>query len=686
MAWRSRRNATSVHFPKSKSVCLLTHYVQLNLLNSIIMMQNYNSACLVLHEYSQTFGLNLLVDDKNRLWCQKSSAISPKILNPGQEHATKSLTQLLKAVRPTRTARRVLGIIMARAILCLIEGPWLSQFFSIDDVSIHCQIEADRVDLHFDKLFVSTSFKKNHAQHNSDENRFSIHPFPTILSLGISLAEIEIGEEISPAERRKVHSLTTDLLRKCEQLSGQNEGIFRAISACFNPAFFSDLRERLYKKYGGKVDSNTVYSDKDFIDAYYQKIVRPLEEDLHFGAKWTWEDINSLKNKRLEDGGIFKIISEAKRSDHTNQMIRLEQTQGTKPVIRSTSNLIMEQNSYVEMSPPPIERRPLYFTGDSSEERTNMFNLSRSSTLWSAPNPEHYNVGIVCALPKELLAVRALFESKHEDLELPPQDTNRYALGTMGKHSVVAACLPSGEYGTNSAAAVITHMTRSFPEVETFLFVGVGGGVPSKWNDIRLGDVVVSLPSEEYSGVIQYDLGRALKDGVFQRTGALQRPPRNILAALSNLRSDPDLPREPLQDYLQDIEACNAEYGNPKKEDDRLFAPDYPHELDASSCEKCNGPEVARVKRSSEHPKFHYGLIASGNQVMQDTKLRDEYAAKYNILCFEMEAAGVMNSVPTLVIRGICDYSDSHKNYLWQEYASATAAAYTRLLLRYVRR
>jgi hypothetical protein len=46
-----------------------------------------------------------------------------------------------------------------------------------------------------------------------------------------------------------------------------------------------------------------------------------------------------------------------------------------------------------------------------------------------------------------------------------------------------------------------------------------------------------------------------------------------------------------------------------------------------------------------------------------------------------MEAAGVMNTFPCLVIRGICDYADSYKNKLWQQYAAATAAAYAKLLL-----
>jgi hypothetical protein len=51
------------------------------------------------------------------------------------------------------------------------------------------------------------------------------------------------------------------------------------------------------------------------------------------------------------------------------------------------------------------------------------------------------------------------------------------------------------------------------------------------------------------------------------------------------------------------------------------------------------------------------------------------------ILCVEMEAAGLMDEFPCLVIRGICDYADSHKNKRWQPYAAATAAAYAKELL-----
>jgi nucleoside phosphorylase len=84
--------------------------------------------------------------------------------------------------------------------------------------------------------------------------------------------------------------------------------------------------------------------------------------------------------------------------------------------------------------------------------------------------------------------------------------------------------------------------------------------------------------------------------------------------------------------------------------------------------------------------RVHYGLIASGNQVVKNGILRDMLNQDLGgqVLCFEMEAAGLMNNFPCLVIRGICDYSDAHKNNVWQEHAAAVAGAFAKELLYHV--
>ncbi|KAH8124045.1 hypothetical protein LI328DRAFT_168947, partial [Trichoderma asperelloides] len=326
---------------------------------------------------------------------------------------------------------------------------------------------------------------------------------------------------------------------------------------------------------------------------------------------------------------------------------------------------------------------------ESSANRQVQVSLPESASLPSseAHSQEEYTVGILCALPKELLAVRALFDKKHDNLESLFGDSNHYALGQMGKHMIVASCLP--EYGTTSAADSASNMRRSFPNIRFCLMVGIGGGAPSLENDIRLGDVVVSLPTAGYPGVVQYDRGKEKDNNVFELTGSLPPPPRSLMTAISSLRSDPDLPSYPLQPYLDEIitrvpESIRSRYQHPGKEHDQLFKVACSKCQMQQECADSDSHVTQRSLRLTEHPEIHYGLIASGNHVIKNSQTRDKWAQEHGVLCFEMEAAGIMSIFPSLVIRGICDYADAFKNKLWQEYAAATAAAYAKLLLSVV--
>jgi nucleoside phosphorylase len=90
-------------------------------------------------------------------------------------------------------------------------------------------------------------------------------------------------------------------------------------------------------------------------------------------------------------------------------------------------------------------------------------------------------------------------------------------------------------------------------------------------------------------------------------------------------------------------------------------------------------------RTSAEHARqlvFHQGRIATGNQVVQDGKARDEISARCGgALCVKMEAAGVDVNRRCLVVRGISDYADSHKSDLWRHHAAGNAAAFTKELL-----
>jgi nucleoside phosphorylase len=297
-----------------------------------------------------------------------------------------------------------------------------------------------------------------------------------------------------------------------------------------------------------------------------------------------------------------------------------------------------------------------------------------------------YTVAWVCALPLEMAAAKAMLDVIHPSLPTSSNDQNTYALGRIYAHNVVIACLPSGAYGTTSAAIVATQMLITFRSIRFGLMVGIGGGVPSKKADIRLGDVVVSEPTGEFGGVVQYDFGKTVGQGVFERTGRLNRPPQILLTAIAGLQADRMMETSRIPHFLSEMMVTyprmQAEFTYRGQEQDRLFDAAFDHRGLENTCDTCEMSRlVIRPARDNHDPVIHYGLIASGNQAIRHGGTRDKLGQELGILCFEREAAGLMDNFPCLVIRGICDYADSHKNEQWQGYAAATAAAYAKELL-----
>ena len=308
-------------------------------------------------------------------------------------------------------------------------------------------------------------------------------------------------------------------------------------------------------------------------------------------------------------------------------------------------------------------------------------------------NPKDYNVGWISAISTEYVAAQAFLDEKHEGPEsVSSNDNNDYTLGKFGKHNVVIAVLPDGEYGLSTAASVAKDMLHSFPNIRIGLMVGIGGGAPSRKYEIRLGDIVVSAPRDGNSGVFQYDFGKTIQDQSFQQTRFLNQPPTVLRAAVNGLKAQYESEGHQLEEAISSIlekkPRLRKKYKRPDPSSDKLYQSGVVHPLnDEASCTVVCGDEpsnlVLRPERTEDedNPTIYYGLIASANQLMKDALVRDRLAAEKDVLCFEMEAAGLMNQFPCLVIRGICDYSDTHKNKEWQGYAAMAAAAYAKDLL-----
>jgi nucleoside phosphorylase len=326
---------------------------------------------------------------------------------------------------------------------------------------------------------------------------------------------------------------------------------------------------------------------------------------------------------------------------------------------------------------PFLDALTIRFSGTSLSEPTSLVRAEGVGRTYS-----DYTVGWICALPIEFSAAMVMLDEVHPALPRHVVDNNAYEVGSIGHHNVVIACLPKGIMGTVSASTVAMQMSFSFPNIITRLMVGIGGGIPSENNDIRLGDVVVSKPGHLNNGIVQYDFGKKTGGG-FEQTGHLPSPPQALLTAVSRLEARHDIHGSQISTILQafDTEVRREKFGYPGADHDELFKADYAHVKGEPTCANCDRSRLRTRAPRRAATVIHYGAIASGNSVMKDAITRDEMGQQHGVLCFEMEAAGLMHAFPCLVIRGICDYSDTHKNKEWQGYAAAAAAAYAKELL-----
>ncbi|KAK3622807.1 hypothetical protein LTR22_024648 [Elasticomyces elasticus] len=243
-----------------------------------------------------------------------------------------------------------------------------------------------------------------------------------------------------------------------------------------------------------------------------------------------------------------------------------------------------------------------------------------------APSPTHdresYTVGIICALDVEKASVEATLDEEHGGIEKMAGDDNSYSFGRI--------------------------------------------------SDLRLGDVVVSQLDGMHGRVVQWDFVKMEKEGVSRRTGTLNKPPQPLQNALQGLKATHrrrgSVVHQHLKEMMSKYPLMEEEYGSPGSKQDELFEASYSHPSGATCAQ-------------DDKPRIHYGNIASGDEVVKDGPTKDRIAREERVLRFEIEAAGLMDAFPCVVIRGVCDYADSHKNKRWQPYAAAKAVCYAEELL-----
>ncbi|THY81045.1 purine and uridine phosphorylase [Aureobasidium pullulans] len=301
---------------------------------------------------------------------------------------------------------------------------------------------------------------------------------------------------------------------------------------------------------------------------------------------------------------------------------------------------------------------------------------------------EDIQIGWICALTTEASVAQLMLDHIYnETIPLPRHDDNIYTYGRInlktgdGFHNIAIAQLPLAETGKASAATVAKDMRRTFPNIKFGLMVGIAGGIWSRGTDVRLGDVVVGVSDDNGPGVIQYDHGKYLQDSAFVQRGVMNKAPKLLRTAVGIVQRNHMCK---IRDYVTSLNSPEIREFAHRPAHDYLFNPKYTHKVKGRSCRHCASDRLRnRSERSFTYPAIHYGPIASGDAVIKDALFAQTIQEKHGVLCFEMEAAG-LDAFPCLVIRGISDYADTHKNDDWHPYAAAAAAVYAKEVLAVV--
>lgn len=300
-------------------------------------------------------------------------------------------------------------------------------------------------------------------------------------------------------------------------------------------------------------------------------------------------------------------------------------------------------------------------------------------------NYDDYTVVWIAVLPIEAEAALGMLDKRHNSrFESVRGDDYAYVGGEINGHNVVVATWPAGQnYGVGAAAALVSQVKARFSNIWFALLVGIAAGLPnlspsdpSGRRDIRLGDVLVCVPDKASSGIVHYDLGRDTETG-FLLNGRQAETPSIVRAAIGNIQLTKKKPYKRGNEFAKHLNAFQQAADN----DNFLCPSQDKDQLLVSSVEMTAPPIERELRDESERTQVWYGNIGSGNSMMRNPRRRDELRDTHDLIGLEMEAAGIINTLPTGVIRGVCDYGDGQKNKDWQPYAAAVAAVYAKMIL-----
>ncbi|BCS30509.1 uncharacterized protein APUU_80812A [Aspergillus puulaauensis] len=310
------------------------------------------------------------------------------------------------------------------------------------------------------------------------------------------------------------------------------------------------------------------------------------------------------------------------------------------------------------------------------------------------PPNASFTIGWICLQSLDTLPSREMLDQTYGRNPTTPRpaDKNAYNLGRIGRNNIVMAVLPADKPGRKPSMAMASQiaadMKATFPNLKHGVLITTGSGIPSEHQDIRLGDVVVGTPDRNFKGVVRFqkDVGfegvKQVKMGNTPYSGLLVNI-SNLLAAdrkLGKASKFHEFLLTLFQHWYPERKEGHSYQGNSY---DKLFDAGHGHvNSNDQHCVSCDPNKIiGREERKDSHPAVHLGTIASSDDPVADPGVRRLLEMKFGAKAIQVGAAGLGDEFPTLIICGIKDYADSHRNEHWDRYASAAAAAYARELL-----